>query len=480
MLVSGKGSAVSLPCLQTFYLKALSNLSIAIMKLKIIFCSLLISTQSLYAQLYISQGALLKITGNELLTLQNTGIINHGSFLAGAGTVSFTGNNTSLISGSQQVVFNTLEISKTNGSSVVMQVPVNVVNSARFITGYLDLNGYSMDLGSSGSLMGEQENSHITGSNGGQVLFSTILNNPVNANPANLGAVISCGQNLGPVLIRRGHKSQMNNYGIGNSVLRYYDIIPAINTNLNATLRFNYFDGELNGLAENTLVFWSSSDNLHWTNQDFTLGNTNLNYLEKTGIPSFSRWTISGPNNPLPVTFTLFNFKCDGNKVILTWKTAQEQNSSHYHIERSTDAVSWFTIGQVPAAGNSSTERSYFFNDNGPVSNCYYRIAQYDLDGHTTYSSILMSACNMKDNFTVRPNPFTDKLIIDLTSEKKSKVIIKIFDSKGSLVKKQELSILSGINQLPVESRGLIAGTYTLSVEWCDGQAKKTIKIIKQ
>jgi len=450
------------------------------MKAAISLLGLLLFMQTSYGQLYISPGATVQLSGNCQLTLLNTDLINEGILAAGTSTVSFYGNNISSISGSGPVVFNNMEINKTNAAYVLMQSPFSIANSLLFSSGNLELNGNNVDLGSSGILVGEQENSRITGSNGGQVLFSTTLNNPSSANPGNLGAVITSNQNLGTVLIRRGHKSQVNNYGNGNSIQRYFDIVPANNAALNATLRFNYFDAELNGIPENGLVFWNSTDNLHWANQGFTSRNTTANYVIKNNIASFSRWTLSSINNPLPVTFTLFNLKCEGDRILLNWKTAQEQNSSYFRIERSTDGTLWTVIGNLPAAGNSSTEKNYSFNDNNPVQNSYYRVAQVDVDGKLAYTNVLRSPCSVKDIFTVGPNPFTDRIFISLSAEKQLNVEMKLFDSKGALVKKQDAMILNGINQLTLKTDFLPAGAYTLVVEWGSGQLKKAIHVIKQ
>ena len=441
---------------------------------------LMLFFKTVTAQLYIGTGATFRQWGNVQLTLHNTDIINHGNFFPGLGSVLFTGNNNSTISGTQTTVFNDFEINKTNGSVVMLQQLIDIVRNARFTSGNLDLNGNILDLGITGILLGENENSRITGINGGQVLFSTVLNNPSGANPANLGAVITSGQNLGTVLIRRGHRSQVNNYGNGNSILRYYDIVPVNTVPFSATLRINYFDGELNGLTENGLVFWNSSDNLHWTNEHFTLGNTNLNYMEKTGISSFGRWTLSSNNNGLPVIFILFNLKCDEKRILLTWKTAQEQNSSHYTIEKSTDGVSWKAMGTVPAAGNSNTERSYLFTDNNPAQNSYYRIAQFDIDGRVARTNILRSSCIPGNDFSVWPNPFANRIFISVTADRPSGAVIKIFDSKGALVKKQDATVLAGNTQLTVHTGHLPAGAYNLSVEWSAGQINKVIQLLKQ
>src|SRR5262249_37360711 len=147
--------------------------------------------------------------------------------------------------------------------------------------------GFNTNLGTTGFLQNENENSRVTGPNGGEVLFDTVLNAPVAANPGNLGAVITSTQNLGDVIIKRGHESQVIGNGASNSLFRYYEIIPANNNNLNATLRFNYFDGELGSLDESKLVFYKSDDSTNWAIQGFTSGNATTNFVEKTAINSY-------------------------------------------------------------------------------------------------------------------------------------------------------------------------------------------------
>jgi hypothetical protein len=174
-----------------------------------------LSACTVSAQLVITAGAQFSIAGNIPLTLQNTDLVNNGSFIAGNSTITFTGNFASSISGSQTVQFFGLELNKDNNSSVVLQRAIGITQRILFTSGFLDLNGFNTNLGSIAHLDGEQENSRITGINGGEVLFSTVLNAPASANPGNLGAIITSAQNLGNVVIKRGHQSQVIGSGAG-------------------------------------------------------------------------------------------------------------------------------------------------------------------------------------------------------------------------------------------------------------------------
>ena len=430
----------------------------------------LMGTKNARAQFTISPGSQFSMTGSLQLTLSNTDLVNNGSFSAGTGTISFTGNAASNILGSQAIQFYELKINKGAGVALMLQTPVAVSRQISFSTGVLDLNGHDVDLGSTGILNGEQETSRIQGSNGGEVIFNATLNAPAGVNPGNLGILISSPQNLGNTVIRRGHQSQTNGGGAGSSILRYYDIAPANNSSLNATLRFQYFDAELNGQDENALILWERTAAQTWTGLGFDSRNTSTDYVEKTGIASFERFTLSAPGDPLPVIFHLFNARCDGNRVLLVWQTAQEENSHYFSVERSTDAAAWTVLGKIPAAGNASGEKDYSFADDAPVQNSYYRIGEHDLDGRVQYTSALTSNCNPGDAFRVWPNPVHNTLYINIPADAGTAAIIKLCDSKGARIRQQTGDLLPGDNLITMNLQGIAAGVYFVSIRYKNKQ----------
>lgn len=434
----------------------------------------------LNAQLYITPGAEIKMTGNALLTLQDINLVNDGTFNQTEGTIRFTGNTNTSISGNSVIRFYNLQVAKSAGNKVSLLRGISAENEINFAGGNIDLNGFNILLFSTALLVGENNNSHITTTTDGYIEVTNTLNNPSSLNPGNLGAIFTSTANMGSTIIRRGHQSQVNGNGIGSSILRYYDILPTTNSALNATLRFHYFDGELNSFDENTVVLWKSIDNSNWTNEGFTSRNTTTNFVEKTGIPSFSRWTLSSVNNALPVLFTLFNGRCEGNGVLINWRTAQEQNSSHFNVERSNDGNTWSAITTLPAAGNSSIEKNYSFADNNPGTQTYYRIAQYDIDGKIQYTGVIRMSCATTDFFRVWPNPVTESVFVNITTARPALATIKIYDNKGALIKTQQNNLLSGNNQVPVAMKNLSAGIYQLIAEWGNGENRKAISLIKQ
>jgi type IX secretion system substrate protein len=253
---------------------------------------------SAQASFQLSPGANIKTLNNAFIILDNVHLANNGSFVQGIGdgTIRFTGNADVNISGIGVTSFDKLEIAKATNAKITLQQNVGVSGQVNFITGSLDLNNSVLNLGTTGTLIGETEASRIFSFGDGYVQVSNNLNAPVSANPGNLGAILSSTKNLGNVTIRRGHLSQTNVSGTTPGIRRYYDILPDIDNGLKATLRFQYFDIELNGLDESTLELWKQGKK-NWSNVGYSSRSAIDNYVEKTGISTLSRWTLSGTMN---------------------------------------------------------------------------------------------------------------------------------------------------------------------------------------
>jgi len=434
--------------------------------------------------LFIEAGASIKTTDAVIITLDNMNLQNNGTInqAIGEGVFRFAGNSNATISGNNIAQFSKLELAKTGGSNLELLQSIKISEHLNFETGILDMLSRNITLSPTALLLNESENSRITASQNGTVSILVALNTPVLANPGNLGAIISSSQNLGFTIIRRGHLSQTNGGGGGNSTFRYYDILPVNNASLNASLRFHYFDAELNGLAENTLTLWKSPNNTNWLNMGFSGRDAIINYVEQAGLADFSRWTLSSVGNALPVHFILFTLNCQNNTSKLNWKTAQEVNSLQFAVQKSNDGINFTTIATIPAAGNSSVEKSYSFTDSSIISGMsYYRIAEIDIDGSIQYTGINRTDCGFIQN-EIRgwPNPAQQQFFIQINTTAISPVIIKAFDSKGALVTIQSTTLLQGSNQLSINTSKLAAGIYTIAIECNRGQTTKTLRMVKQ
>lgn len=443
------------------------------------FCSVCFVGYS-QSQFIIQPGTEIKLSVNDYVVLENTHLVNNGTInlISGSGTFKFSGNSNTNISGSNKPVFNNIELAKSGSSQLVLQRDVDAWGSILFTSGILHLNSHILDLGKFGSLSNENETSHIIGPAGGYVQWSDVLNAPSSASPGNLGAILTTTQNLGTTTIRRGHVSQTSGAGTGSSVLRYYDIIPTNNSLLNSTLRFTYLDAELNGLSEPALTLWKSIDLTSWTNLGFDSKNNSSNYVEKTGLTDFSRWTLSVPGNALPVHFGVFNTKCNGNSVTLRWTTETETNSNIFEVQKSADGRNWISIASIPATGNSVTPHQYLFTDNSSLQNNFYRIAEVDIDGRINYSTVNKVSCSSSVEFKLWPNPVQNRMSVSVSMVSDTKVSLQIIDSKGVIVYFKSKDMFAGNNIVNINVPSLPNGNYIF--ELVANSGKQTIKFVKQ
>ena len=175
---------------------------------------------------------------------------------------------------------------------------------------------------------------------------------------------------------------------------------------------------------------------------------------------------------PLPITLLEFTARAYSKQSMLNWITATEINNNRFEIERSSDAITFTRIGQVPGAVNSNIHLSYQFIDNNPfMGNNYYRLKQVDIDGKFSYSPTRL--VNFKDEhfITILNNPTSGTPVIVKTSELNSTICI--FDESGRKLK--ELTVVNNNTSISVDQ--FANGIYLLVLHK-DGAVKATEKFV--
>lgn len=160
-------------------------------------------------------------------------------------------------------------------------------------------------------------------------------------------------------------------------------------------------------------------------------GAGDIQYLTST----FASSNTTTPS-PLPVTWVSFTAELKNDKAILDWSTAQETNSSHFVIEKSSDGVQFASAGTVQAAGNSFNPTNYQFTDNDPIDGIsYYRLKQVDLDGNIHYSRTLTIQYEAKSVIKKIINPISNAIFIQFTAGVvQPGTPWKLYDMQGRLV----------------------------------------------
>jgi hypothetical protein len=133
----------------------------------------------------------------------------------------------------------------------------------------------------------------------------------------------------------------------------------------------------------------------------------------------------------------------------------------------------------ITAAGNSSVALSYSFLDQHPGENRYYRVAEYDLDGHAQFTQVLGTDCSVAGVFKAWPNPASDRLYINMPSGSASVAVLRLLDSKGALVRQQVSALVRGANLLSMDVSGVATGAYFLEI-LCDNGQSRVVEIMKE
>lgn len=145
----------------------------------------------------------------------------------------------------------------------------------------------------------------------------------------------------------------------------------------------------------------------------------------------------AGPQgNTFPVEWLDLSVQQQGSQGLLSWRTAQEINSSHFIVERTYDQQGlWLALGEVTAQGFSDQPQAYAFTDAQlPLSaqQVYYRLRQVDLDGTWAYSPVLslgLTAAGL--HLSAHPNPNQGQFGVNLTQARPEAGTLRVIDALG-------------------------------------------------
>ena len=250
-----------------------------------------------------------------------------------------------------------------------------------------------------------------------------------------------------------------------------------------SNLRFTYSDAEYNSpntIAEVNLVpqRWN---NLLLSWSDYLPGstiNTTANTITIASVPGnqlYDWWTMVDASAALPVT--LINFKAIpvNQKIVASWQTAFENNTSHFELWRSKGVLSFDSVGKLTAAGNSTGLLNYSFIDNNPYDGVsYYRLKTVDKDGRFEWSAIVKVIIDDKHPVSLYPNPASDNITISVNSSiLDKKPMAFIYDARGAL--SRSFKITERNQQVHIGF--LAAGIYLLKLS--TGDEIQTITFIK-
>lgn len=428
------------------------------------------------AQLMVSGTTSLKATGTAMFVLNDLGVTATSPSSSVEISLKFTGTNNVDITSSTPATFRKLLVAKSAQSSVRLLQNINIRDTVEFMSGLFDMTTKKLSLDAGALLLNEQEGSHLIAGDGGIVTTTVNLSAPNQTNPGNIGVTVTSNRNFGNVTINRGHQVQTG-IGLPTSIRRFYEIQPAISGNADADLQFQYLESELNGLNENTLALFRSTNNrISWSIIPQQNPNALSNKVIAVHVDTLALFAISFINNALPVRNLQFHAaRLSPAQVKLSWSTEGETRNSGFVVERKTQKdLEFKAIQFVPSKTTNGTGSNLVKYDHVDANNesgiSYYRLRQVDLDGASRYSAVEVVKSSLPSSlFQLWPNPSQGTVYAQVANAG----MMSFYDISGKLVKQQPVQA----NTIHTIS-GLSKGVYTLLL--ISGEIKESRQLIIQ
>ncbi len=188
----------------------------------------------------------------------------------------------------------------------------------------------------------------------------------------------------------------------------------------------------------------------------------------RVGHRTFSDFAIA-LDMPAPIDLARLQATPQGDEVLLTWQTSQEQNTDRFIIERSTNGQTFDPIGSLAAAGNSNQSIDYQLIDSSPIDGQnHYRLQMIDLDGTVNYSSVVTVTFAPASELTVLgayPNPTEGRFTLQVNVPSSGPLALDIIGVDGKVWREENITVEAGLSEVAVDLMALPAGVYFYRLE---------------
>lgn len=193
---------------------------------------------------------------------------------------------------------------------------------------------------------------------------------------------------------------------------------------------------------------------------------------------SFSRFTLGYmPSIFLGASLTDFKVLKEAQNGILYWTTEDENQLSHFEIEKSTDGFLYYPIGIVLSAGGGNSSTHYQFVDNHLLKGTnYYRLKMMDYNGQFTYSLIRAIEVETSDFLQLYPNPASTSTVLSIYGQIGKTINIHVVDGLGRVVLDKKSELNSNQHQELIQTGMWEPGFYQVFLN--DGQRQYGLPLV--
>ena len=273
----------------------------------------------------------------------------------------------------------------------------------------------------------------------------------------------------------------------------FYALFAPAGGGLNTSITVPYTNfGPASYVGSSAQLTVAGFDGMQWVNLSTTPtnatngGTVTVTVPAATDLSSYRALALASTSaaNPLPVELTSFTATKEQDTGVLRWATASELHAAYFEVQASPNGQTWIALGQVPAAGTSSTAHHYNYVDKSlaryGVATVYYRLRQADTDGTSQFSPVRSLAPDaLAWSVEAYPNPYTQVVRLQLSSEEAGPVAITLMDALGRKVLQQQIIVEAGVQIINLDQASrLPAGTYLLLVK--QHNHRRTLRLVRQ
>lgn len=406
---------------------------------------------------------------------------DQSSMSAGTGTLYLNGSISQIVSGAQ--VFKTYNFVSDNTAGITLNNNLSISAVHTFTNGLIATsvtpNYLIYEAGSSHT--GSNDSRHVTGwvkKNG-----TTDFTFPVGDNSYLRTAAVS-GLSLSSEINCKYYTPTSNTINLISPLVQvkaneYWQIDKVSGGTAQITLNWDHSKVPMDNVLVSEIVV------VHYTGGNWTdAGGTASGNVTTTGTVtsnatgSFSPFTLGYKAFPVPLKLISFTGERSGGITYLKWITENEENVSHFEVQRSYDAMTYSTIGTISGRNRGQREQ---YNLQDPIvlqGLAYYRLRSVDIDGKYSYSRVIVVSDNdITSGSFVVINPVRTTLTILNRTGKEGQFDYSLYNMAGQQIIRGTTSMTaSGGAVLPLPAQ-IAKGLYILELKNADTKFNQKILI---
>jgi hypothetical protein len=188
------------------------------------------------------------------------------------------------------------------------------------------------------------------------------------------------------------------------------------------------------------------------------------NHPERVADRTESLVCVPGTCVVLPVHLIEFWGEVKPADNLLYWKVTNEEQLSHYLVQRSANATQFDSVGVITAINTTGTFQ-YKFADVLPLTGAnYYRLQMVNTNGSFEYSKVIRLNRPGLYELAVYPNPASHKAILSFYTKDNKAYHWQLQDITGKILQRNVYQSIKGVNTISINTSGLANGSYIITI----------------